>query len=78
MSTKFKSVGPVGPAAGDGGPWSEDDMRELRLVLMADQLSQMALPGRRLGPRGRTRTGDRGPGREGRAAAGAVGLGIAL
>jgi hypothetical protein len=42
MSTKFKSVGPVGPAAGDGGPWSEDDKRELRLVLMADQLSQMA------------------------------------
>jgi hypothetical protein len=34
MSTKFKSVGPVGPAAGDGGPWSEDDKRELRLVLM--------------------------------------------
>lgn len=42
MSTKFKSVGPVGPSAGGGGSWSEDDQRELRLVLMADQLSELA------------------------------------
>ena len=42
MAMKGRSIGPVGPPDQDREDWSEEDKREVRLVLMSDQLSEMA------------------------------------
>ena len=40
--TKDKSGGPHGPTGDECELWSEEDERELRLVLLSDQLSEIA------------------------------------